>query len=131
MEEAKARVNLSKALSELREQLSEYVTIATQTVAFNAALPYQLDVETFLAATGAKQAGQSLGSLQAAVDLYQGDFLDGFHVRNAPEFEQWLTAETRTSAHRCGADLVHVGGTLSTKQRRSKRHRHAAPPLGA
>src|SRR5689334_12316807 len=50
MPESKARVNLSKALSELREQMGAYVTIATQTVTFNSALPYQLDVETFLTA---------------------------------------------------------------------------------
>src|SRR3954468_11166448 len=49
MAESKARVNLSKALSELREQVGDYVTIATQTVAFDGALPYQLDVEIFLA----------------------------------------------------------------------------------
>jgi len=93
MAESKARVNLSKALSELREQLGEYVTIATQTVTFNANLPYQLDVETFLAAPTTGKAGESLAALQAQLDLYRGDFLDGFYVRNAPEFEQWQSVE--------------------------------------
>lgn len=93
MAETKARVNLSKALSELREQIGEYVTIATQTVTFNTALPYQLDVETFLAAPPQHNPGDVLAVLQEHADLYRGDFLDGFYVRNAPDFEQWLQAE--------------------------------------
>ena len=115
MEESKARVNLSKALSDLREQVGEYVTIATQTVAFNAALPYRLDVEIFVTATAAKQADQSLGSLQAAIDLYQGDFLDGFHVRNAPEFEQWLAAERE----RLRAAAVGILALLAARYRQN------------
>jgi DNA-binding SARP family transcriptional activator/predicted ATPase len=93
MAEDKARVNLSKALSELREQLGDYITITTQTVTFNKALPYQLDVETFLNATGPRQAQQPSASLQAAADLYRGSLLDDFYIRNAPEFEQWQLAE--------------------------------------
>jgi len=93
MPESKARVNLSKALSALREQVGEYVTIATQTVTFNATLPYQLDVETFLTTPTTPAAEASLEKLQAQVDLYRGDFLDGFYVRNAPEFEQWQQVE--------------------------------------
>jgi serine/threonine-protein kinase len=30
-----------------------------------------------------------------ALDLYQGEFLQGFHVSEAPEFERWLEAERR------------------------------------
>lgn len=93
MAETKARVNLSKALSELREQVGDYVTIATQTVAFNGMLPYQLDVESFLAPPRQQLRGDTVASLQAQADLYHGDFLEGFHVRNAPDFEQWLLVE--------------------------------------
>jgi DNA-binding SARP family transcriptional activator/predicted ATPase len=93
MAETKARVNLSKALSELREQVGDYVTIATQTVAFNDALPYELDVSTFLAVSPPHELGDALAVLQARADLYRGDFLEGFHVRNAPDFEQWLLVE--------------------------------------
>ncbi len=93
MAESKARVNLSKALSDLREQVGDYVTIATQTVTFNTALPYQLDLERFLAAPTTRKEDAALEALQAQVDLYRGDFLEGFYVRHAPEFEQWLLVE--------------------------------------
>ena len=104
MAEDKARVNLSKALSELREQLGDYITITTQTVTFNKVLPYQLDVEIFLTAarTAAeqRQAEPSPASRQAA-DLYRGPFLDGFYIRSAPEFERWQLAERERLHHHC------------------------------
>jgi DNA-binding SARP family transcriptional activator len=31
--------------------------------------------------------------LRRAIDLYRGDFLDGFYVRNAPSFEEWWLSE--------------------------------------
>lgn len=121
-------VNLSKALSELREQVGEYVMIATQTVTFNASLPYQLDVETFRATPTTQQSAEAL---QAQVDLYRGDFLEGFYVRNAPEFEQWQLVERerlRTAAAECLS-------TLTTRYQQSndlgQRHSYIAPPFSA
>ena len=93
MAETKARVNLSKALSELREQVGEYVIISTQTVAFNATLAYQLDVKSFLTPPLAAQNCADVSALQAQVELYRGEFLEGFYVRNAPDFEQWQLVE--------------------------------------
>lgn len=93
MTETKARVNLSKALSELREQMGDYVTIATQTVTFNTALPYELDVATFLTAAPPYVPDEALALLQDRANLYRGEFLEGFYVRNAPDFEQWLLVE--------------------------------------
>src|SRR5205814_7482109 len=33
------------------------------------------------------------GRAEEALGLYQGDFLAGFHVSDAPEFERWLDGE--------------------------------------
>lgn len=90
MPEKNARVSLSKALSDLREQVGEYVTITTQTVAFTSTLPYDLDVESFLAPS---TPGEVPATLQARTDLYRGELLDGFYVRDAPDFEQWQRGE--------------------------------------
>lgn len=38
-------------------------------------------------------AHNSIDALQAAIALYRGDFLDGFYVRGAPEFESWVLAQ--------------------------------------
>lgn len=92
MPEANARGNLSKALSTLRREFGDYVTITRQTVSFNRNSDYWLDVEIF--ETGVTH--NSIDTLQEAIQLYRGDFLDGFYVREAPEFETWvLTQQTR------------------------------------
>ena len=113
MAETKARVNLSKALSELREQVGEYVIISTQTVAFNATLAYQLDVESLL--TPAQQGNEAFVALQAQVDLYRGEFLEGFYVRNAPDFEQWLLVERE----RLRSAAVQLFDLLATRYQQS------------
>lgn len=90
MPEKNARVSLSKALSDLREQAREYVTIATQTILFNTTLPYDLDIERFLTPPSSVE---SVAALQVRTELYRGAFLDGFYVRDAPDFEGWLRGE--------------------------------------
>ncbi|MEJ2555119.1 MAG: BTAD domain-containing putative transcriptional regulator [Anaerolineae bacterium] len=89
MPEAKARGNLSKALSSLRHVVGDHLTIARQMVAFEPDGDFWLDVAEFEAGV----SDNSIERLQAAVELYQGDFLDGFYVRNAPEFEDWALAQ--------------------------------------
>jgi tetratricopeptide (TPR) repeat protein len=43
--------------------------------------------------------------LEAAVRLYAGPFLDGFHVSGMPELERWMDCERRRHADRYGAAL--------------------------
>jgi DNA-binding SARP family transcriptional activator len=57
-------------------------------VAFKRDSPYWLDVERFEALA----AGAGVEGLRQAVELYRGDFLEGFYVRDAPEFEGWVLA---------------------------------------
>lgn len=89
MPEAKARDSLSKALSTLRQGIGTHLTITRQTVSFNKASDYWLDVAEFEAGIN----GRSIEGLQAAVRLYEGDFLEGFSVRNAVEFDYWILAQ--------------------------------------
>lgn len=88
--EANARAQLRTALAELRQRLEPYLEITRNTVAFNRDSSYWLDVEAFTAACAAETGGRSeLDALKTAVELYRGDFLAGFQVRNALDFEQW------------------------------------------
>jgi len=95
--EAAARMNLRKALSNLRRLVGPHLRITRHTVAFNREAPYWMDVESFEAevAKGLPAEGRDLepASLQRAVDLYRGDFLAGFSVRDAPAFEEWAVVE--------------------------------------
>lgn len=84
--EANARAQLRTVLAELRQSLEPYLEISRNAVTFNRASSYWLDVEAF---TSACAAPFDANTLKAAVELYRGDFLAGFQVRNALDFEQW------------------------------------------
>lgn len=45
--------------------------------------PLHTDVERF-------EAQLEAGYLDAALGLYRGDFMEGFHIRGAPRFERWV-----------------------------------------
>ncbi len=77
--------NLRAALSLLRKQVGDYVYVTRQTIAFNQALPYQVDVAAFTAVSGAVDRQE----METAVALYGGDFLDGFYLRESRAFEEW------------------------------------------
>jgi len=44
-----------------------------------------------------------------AVRHYEGPFLDGFTLKEAPEFEQWLDGQRARLARRCGEALSTLG----------------------
>ncbi|MFN8441617.1 MAG: BTAD domain-containing putative transcriptional regulator [Caldilineaceae bacterium] len=91
--EEAARTSLSKCLSNLRDLVGDTVLIDRQTVVFNRNLPYYLDIEHFLAGIGQSPTPETIPTWQAALALYRGDFLEGFYVRDAPEFEQWVLVQ--------------------------------------
>jgi len=101
--EAQAKASLRQVLSDLRGRLAPYLRVEGATVAFNSAAPHWLDVNEFnrhlRAAAPADISADALltddqaAALQAAADLYRGDFLAGFFVPNAPGFEEWVTGE--------------------------------------
>ncbi|MBA2664412.1 MAG: AAA family ATPase [Bradymonadaceae bacterium] len=85
-----ARNNLRGVLSKLQGALPEHLIVSRDSVAFNRESAYFLDVEVFLAKLQPEADAKALGE---AVSLYRGDLLEGFYVRDAPEFEEWLAGE--------------------------------------
>ncbi len=124
MPEARAHNNLRKTLSQLRQAVGPYLNITRQAVAFDQAVAYWLDVEVFEAAAGRAAEGPgSIEKLGEAVDLYRGDFLEGFYVRQALAFEEWVVAQRARlrelalqalqtlAAHHAGrGEAVHAAG---------------------
>ncbi|GIK43262.1 MAG: transcriptional activator [Chloroflexota bacterium] len=113
--DADALMNLRQVLTNLRKLVGDHLTITRQTVAFKRDSDYWLDIEVFQAGVestqrpspppsssgrgslasppqGGIEGGLEVEQLRQAVDLYQGDFLAGFYVRDAPLFEEWLLA---------------------------------------
>lgn len=115
LSEERAATALRRALWDLKRRLSPPgrppVVLATrESVAFNASLPHDLDVEAFLAALARQDADAGPGPqatasaaaaagedeverLERATGSYRGDLLDGVFVDSAPAFEEWLLVE--------------------------------------
>lgn len=102
--EADACANLRKILSNLRHLVGSHLIITPQTVAINRQGLCHLDVEAFQERVDRHMShGQrtlsDLSSAACLLDwteaaaLYQGDFLEGFYVRNAPAFEEWVAGQ--------------------------------------
>lgn len=93
--DAAANANLRQALSNLRRLLAPHLIITPQTVEFNRANPYWLDVEVLNSRSSprATWTDTDISLLGEAIELYQGEFLQGFHVRNAPAFEEWVLGQ--------------------------------------
>lgn len=108
--DADARNNLRQALTSLRRSLEPYLLITRETIGFNPAHAHFLDVTTFercvQAARGDVPLADRAAWLKEAAALYQGDFLAGFTVRDAPEFEDWLLVQ-RTRLRELAVHLLH------------------------
>ncbi len=98
--------NFRATLSRLRRQLGDYLHITRDMVQFDHSQPYWLDSAEFE---------------QGHFDLYKGDFLAGFQVKDAPPFEAWVLVEQerlrqvarvgwRDQAERCLTDGDYAKG---------------------
>ena len=94
-----ASANLRAVLSMLRKQVSDYLIVDRQTVAFNHDLEYSLDsaifeleiraIETYLNQP-TEPTSEMIDQLGTILDRYQGDFLTGFHLNESRGFEEWI-----------------------------------------
>ncbi|HZG66481.1 MAG TPA: tetratricopeptide repeat protein, partial [Herpetosiphonaceae bacterium] len=91
--EADAATNLRQALTHLRRTLDPYLTVTRHTVTFNSKSAYWLDTEAFERWLTAADNEPAVEQLEAAIELYQGDFLQGFVLRDAPAFEEWMVLQ--------------------------------------
>ena len=103
-----AKHSLRQALSNLRKIVPEGFEITRQTVGVIAATStslggvsgqagFQIDTQTF---TSHLEAGNDA----QAAELYHGDFLTGFFIADAPDFEAWQIVQ-REYFHRLAFDL--------------------------
>ncbi len=101
-DQTRALANLSVALSSLRKQLATAVLAERHTIRFNPALDVEIDTAVFQQAISQVREQQKrrgklsrlhAAQLVTAVSLYKGDFLAGFNIRRAPEFEAWALLE--------------------------------------
>jgi DNA-binding SARP family transcriptional activator len=66
------------------------------------------------------------GANEAAVRLYAGSFLDGFFLREAPGFEQWVDDQRRRLAERCAQAFGLLAAAAATEHQAVEWWRRAA-----
>jgi WD40 repeat protein/DNA-binding SARP family transcriptional activator len=100
MPESNALAGLSRSLSELRKNVGAHLDITPQSIAFNRESPYWMDLEVFeinirsvLSDPHHSITPERVTSLREVIDLYRGDFLEGFYVRKALVFEERMSLE--------------------------------------
>lgn len=93
-----ARNNLRYLLPDLRRVVGDYLRITPHSVAFTDIHPWWCDVAVVRQTLAAPPETVATADLQAALDLYHGEFLVGFRVRNAPNFEEWVSRQ-QTELH--------------------------------
>jgi len=90
MPEVQAGKNLRNALSNLRLLVGAHMSISRDEAAFNRESAYWLDVAIFQTSLAAELSHSDLETLHRTVELYQGDFLEEFYVKEALAFEEWV-----------------------------------------
>jgi len=85
--------NLRTVLTRLRKQVGDELSVTTRAVAL--APPSRTQVDSVillqtLAASGKVDSAEKAAALRSALDAYRGDFLAGFHLADAPRFNEWL-----------------------------------------
>ncbi len=109
--EPKARSNLRKVIASLKQPLEPFLAITSESLALDTNKKQWLDVKMLEdAAVLLRSSGinneTDLGRIQAAVELYRGDFLAGFYVGNAPLFEEWAQVQ-QVRLRELGLDLMN------------------------
>lgn len=97
---ARGRASLRRALAYLRAGLRDdrLLLIDEETIAFNTRFPLQLDLATIqtvlshlpVAPRDPVERAAQIATLQTVAPLLRGEFLAGFALEDAPEFEVWL-----------------------------------------
>ena len=94
----RARANLRKELQVLRNAIGDHLRIDRQSVALNPASCW-VDLWEIQSISDDGPREERLAALQRAAACYRGDFLAGFQVRNADEFDAWMSAERASLRH--------------------------------
>lgn len=107
-DEERARHALKQAVYSLRRELgSDEVIVGTASLSLNP-LIITSDAREFEMAIAA-------GDLAAAVSLYPGPFLDGFHLKDSTEYERWSAEQRSRFAHMWVSSVEKLAGDCESR----------------
>lgn len=99
---SRARASLRQALYFLRQQLG------SESLVTRGGVDVRLRREWVTCDVASFDAALERNDLAAAVELYGGPFLEGFHVHGAPEFERWVDTERDRLSRACAEALERL-----------------------
>ena len=94
MPDADAKNNLRQALTNLRKVTDDCLTISRDSIEFTG--DCFLDLKKFesdIKKASSLEPQSASVFLTESLSLYRGDFLEGFFIRDAPDFEEWMLNE--------------------------------------
>jgi predicted ATPase len=118
--ETPARGNLRQALANLREAIGDeeaqppFLSVRRDSLQFDADSDHWTDTEEFNALLDACQAhphrhpdrcGSCARRQERAIEIYRGDFLSGFHLKEADPFEEWSAIQRERLRRRMAGAL--------------------------
>jgi DNA-binding SARP family transcriptional activator/predicted ATPase len=114
--------NLRYALSNLRQVIGDrtaeppYLLISRDTIQFNSASDYWLDVTAFREMVEAdKDHPSAIDQLEQAVALYQGSLLEGFSVSDSAAFEEWALLAREQIGRQMSSALHRLAATYEQR----------------
>ncbi len=140
-----ARQNLSQALLNLREAIEDrranppYLVITRDTIQFNRASDYEVDVDQFKTLLAACDAHRHRHQhtctpcarrLQQALELYQGDFLAQFIIGDSAAFEDWVLLQREDLQQRALSGLWRLAGYYESRRAYSQAILYSRRQLG-
>jgi serine/threonine-protein kinase len=111
-DEDQARHALNQALHQIRVALGPAAITTTSTALVLDPASITSDVAEFEQASAERLYERAAG-------LYQGPFLDGFHVRDATEFERWVTTTRASLAHTWTSIVESLAAAASERRDRA------------
>jgi DNA-binding SARP family transcriptional activator len=109
----RARGALRRTLSALRKSVGEeWIDSAGDSVALNAADGLDVDVHRFRELAGEDASPEDLA---AAVELSRGELLEGFVLRDSPEFDAWQVYEADELRRELGSALARLVALVAAR----------------
>lgn len=92
---SRARATLRNSLHQLRTALPDggFLHVERDALGFNFEANVLLDVQEVATVSRQLADGPSIENLQAALEHYRGDFLEGFSLGDAPAFDDWASIQ--------------------------------------
>lgn len=134
--ESSARASLRHSLANLRQVLVEeshltpFLEVEGEVIGFNPASDYWLDVKTFRSLIEEEQPGKTpIQRLEEAVQLYQGAFLEGFALKDSPEFDNWLSIQRENLQQLALSALYRLAEEIAAQGELEKAYKFARRQL--